>query len=125
MDAGCVRPHHVPPRRASPDLWVQSLTHVFGIPGAPCVTSVGHVYSGVCSPFQNWKEHLEAVTMSHSPSNPWAKHKVGGQFKNVDDFQVPKAQRPQHVKIAVMLQVSRAGGKASCSYYQRLRAIRQ
>lgn len=113
------------PGEASPDPWVQSLTRVFGIPGAPCVTSVGHVYSGVCSPFQNGKEHLKAVTMSHPPLNPRAEHKVGGQFKNVDDFQVPKAQRPQQVKTAVTLQVSRAGGKAGCPYCQRLRAIRQ
>lgn len=73
---------------------------------------MGHVYSGVCSLFQNGKEHLEGVTMSHLPSNPRSEHKASGQFKNVDAFQVPKAQKPQHIKIAGTLQVSQAGGKA-------------
>lgn len=41
------------------------------------------------------EELLEAVTTSHSPWNPRAEPKAGGQSKNVDNFQVPKAQRPQ------------------------------
>lgn len=84
---------------------MQRLTLVFGIPGAPWVTCVVHIDSGVYSPFQNGKKILEAVTMSHSPLNPKAEHKVGGQFKNGDSFQVPKALRPQQATILVTLQV--------------------
>lgn len=65
-----------------------------------------HIYSGVYSPFQNGKKILEAVTMSYSPLNPKAEHKIGGQFKNGDSFQVPKALRTQQTKISVTLQVS-------------------
>lgn len=90
------------PGATSPAPQLQRLTPNFGIPGVPCVTCVVPVYSGVCSPFQNGKESLEAVTMSHSPLNPKAEHKVGGQFKNVNNFQVPKAQQ---VKVSVMLHV--------------------
>lgn len=92
-------------------------------------TCGARVYSGVCSPFPNGRELLEAVTMSHSPSNPRAEHKVGGQLKNADNFQVPKALRPhnqsEQVKISVRLhsgQLSR--GEAACSDHQRLRASR-
>lgn len=44
--------------------------------------------------------------MSYSPLNPKAEHKIGGQFKNGDSFQVPKALRTQQTKISVTLQVS-------------------